>query len=250
MPRRLAWIWLLGGLSIAAVLYASSGLSAGHRLKVLGELRARGTVTLAPADGGTPLRISDSAYTYMAGDGLRTGEGTAALAFAKSDGLAFGPGTVATVDRAGGGVAVSLEAGAVAYAMHGDGDLHLEAGGLVATPVTGSLTAVSSEATAGEEPARAGLVSLGKNGHIHVYAYTGRLEVRRGDVAQVVEAGSQVSFGARRDEILSTRATWAEPGNSQGSLVWSLLLGALAGATGIAGAFVIMRVRGGTPKRS
>jgi hypothetical protein len=237
MRRRLAWIWLLAGLSIAAVLYASTGLGAGRGV-VLGELRIRGTVTVAPADGSAPLHITDTTYAYRAGNGLRTGEGAAALALAQWGGLAFGPGTAATVDRGGASVAVALEAGAVAYAVRGKGDLRIEAGDAVVTPVSGYLTAVRDEGDAGGPPGRAGLVSVGADGQVKVYAYTGRLEVRRGDVVQVVEAGREVSF--REGQLLSTRPALSDPNPSP----WTLVLGALAGVVGIAAAFLITSVKG------
>jgi len=180
---------LFAGSLIALGLTLAGAAAAGP----VGSLEIHGQVRIAPPDGETYTRLSSSRYAWFSGDRIDTRGGTAILDLDHGVSIGFPRDTRASLHRDADGIHVSLDSGALLYAIpESRKALVITTGNTVlSTQPDGEYTRVSAPGAGAF-----GIVQRRDDGQLGVTVRDGTMSVgdRDGNTYYRVEANQRVNF--------------------------------------------------------
>jgi hypothetical protein len=197
-------------LSMCIAPYASA-----QSIRVLGEIRAEGTVLVSSSDGQwAPISAS---YPLLQSTSVRTADGVASIFFRDGSRISLYKDTFAVVDGSPGDYSVSLSKGVMAFNISSSASLS------VAT-ASGSITTLNKKSlvqkVSYEETGRVlGVISTGEKG-TEVRSISGRLQVNiNASETMLIMAGESIFLGPDSGGHIVYKAQALPPdtGKSDGS---------------------------------
>jgi len=192
---------LLSGFIAAMTMVASSQSIYAENLNVLGNLEAKGQIQVLGEGVLAPIRLSNTTYTYVAGDIVKTGKGSGILSIPGVGRIGLAPDTEIMVTEADMGVDVELVSGAIGYSLTPGSNFTVNVAGMVVRPMRSPLQRVNT----GSDEQVIGWIAVGEDGLVEVGSHSGTIEINRDGTLQVVQAGEQSVLQYQSGQLIATQ---------------------------------------------
>lgn len=200
MKRLFSHSMLTGFIATLSIIASTQTLYA-ENLNVLGNLEAKGNIQISAQGQPAPVNLSNTTYSYLSGDTIKTGKGTGILNITGVGRIGLAEGTEATVTETDMGADMNLISGAIGYALTPNSNFTIKVAGMTLRPARSPLQKVS----AGAEELVIGWVAVGEDGAVEVGAHSGRVEVSQGGMLQVLESGQHSILQNQDGKLLMTQ---------------------------------------------